>query len=421
VRCLRAGGDLDAAARRVAACVELFRSELGVEPTLALHDAATTPTDRRGMRGTRRAAVLAQLETGEAVISAGAVEAGLERLRRAVASARDGADNELLARALIALGGALVHGARGTDVEGAAALHEGTALAQAVGANGLAATGWREMSWVQFLRAEYDRAEDSLAYAAELAMTLGELAWIDLIRGSCRSDVGERAAAEELLGSAVERLRVDGPAQPLALALTMLARLHLRGDAVDEARKLLDEALRVVEARGLTAFRPWPESFRAEVDLELGDVDNAERRLEHAFAVGCQVGDPCWESIAMRGLGVVAATRGDTPRALELLADAPRLCRRLPDTYLWIEAYALDALCAVAIDNGAPSTRRWIEELEAVTARHGMRELLLRATVYRARLGEPGAFDAAKSLAGQLDDRAIEEPLVPTQQTVAAR
>ena len=199
VRCMRAVGDLEGAAQHVSACVELFRAELGVEPTLGLHE-ETAAAGEHGPRGTRRAAVLAQIETGEAVITAGAVEAGLERLRGAVAAARASSDRELLARSLIALGGALVHGARGTDVEGAAALHEGIALAEDVGADELAATGWREVSWVQFLRAEYDRAETSIGRAAAVAALDEELAWIDLILGSCRNDVGERVAAAGLLG-----------------------------------------------------------------------------------------------------------------------------------------------------------------------------------------------------------------------------
>ena len=109
----------------------------------------------------------------------------------------------------------------------------------------------------------------------------------------------------------------------------------------------------------------------------------------------------------MRGLGLAAAPSGDGARALELLVDAPKLCRRLPDTYLWIEAYGLDALCAVAVELRAAATVRWIDELVAIAARRGIRELLLRATVYRARLGEPGALDAARSLAAQIDNPAI--------------
>ena len=408
VRCLRAAGDTEAALRQVEACRKLFSRELGTNPSPALRAAAVTPPAPVRGHVSARAVVLAQIEAGEAAISAGAVEAGLDRLRSAATAARNGDDREVLAQSLIALGGALVHAARGTDEEGAAALHEGTALAEAVHLPGVAARGLREISWVQFLRAQYDRAEESLARIYELAVDdEEELVWIEVIRGACRSDVGDYDGASKLLRSAVARSRRLPFGLPAAQAQTLLGRMHwLRGE-IEDATHVLDNVLRRVEDRGLTAFRPWPESFRAEIDLRLGDVDSAEGRFEHAFALGCQVGDPCWESIAVRGLGLVAAARGDVGKALELLIEAPRQCRRLPDTYLWIEAYGLEALCAVAVDNGAEGTGRWIDELESITARRGMRELLLRATVYRARLGDSGALEAARSLAGQIDNPAL--------------
>jgi DNA-binding SARP family transcriptional activator len=412
VRCLRVAGDSQAAARHVEACTELFRRELGVEPTPALRTAAATSEVAVAARVSGPAAVRAQVEAGEAALAAGAVEAGLHRLRGAVAAARRIDDHELLARALVALGGALVHSARGTDEEGAAALHEGTTFAEQVGRVDLAARGWREISWVQFLRAHYERAEESLTKTAELAAGDDEeLAWVELIRGACRHDMGDHAAAGELLRSALMRARRLGSGQPLGQALTFLGRFHLLRGELEDAVHLLDQALGEAEARGMTAFVPWPESFRGELDLVLGDVASAEARFEHAFALGCQVGDPCWESIAARGLGLAAATRGDLPRALELLVDAPKLCRRLPDTYLWIEAYGLDALCAVAVEHRVGAAGPWIDELEAIAARRGIRELLLRATVYRARLGEPGALDVAHSLVAQIDNPALDELL----------
>jgi DNA-binding SARP family transcriptional activator len=410
VRCLRAAGDLEGAARQVEACTELFRRELGIDPTPALRAAASAYELPVESRVSGRAAASAQVEAGEAAIAAGAGEVGLQRLRSAVAAARNVDDSELLARALVALGGALVHApVHGADEEGAAALHEGTLLAERVGSSDVAAKGWREISWVQFLRAHYDRTEESLTRTAELAGgNDAELAWVALIRGTSAHDVGDHRTAGELLPAAVERSERLPAGQPLALALTFLGRFHLLRGELGDARVVLDRALGEAESRGMTAFVPWPECFLAELDLLSGELERAEERFEHAFALGCQVGDPCWESAAVRGLGLVAAARGELDRALELLVDAPKVCRRLPDTYLWIVVYGLDALCAVAVDHGAEAAPRWIEELEATAARCGMQELLLHAAVYRARLGEPGALDVARSLAAQ-----IENPAVP--------
>ena len=74
------------------------------------------------------AAARAQLEAGQAAIKAGAVDAGLQCLRRAVVDARDAGDAALQASALVALGSALIHAVRGRDEEAAASLHEALAV-----------------------------------------------------------------------------------------------------------------------------------------------------------------------------------------------------------------------------------------------------------------------------------------------------
>jgi DNA-binding SARP family transcriptional activator len=421
VRCLRAAGDQVGAAERGQACTELFRRELGVDPSAALRAAAEAPERVIEARVSGEAAIHAQVEAGKAALGAGAVEAGIQRMRGAVAAARRLGAREPLAAALVSLGGALVHSARGTDEEGAAALHEATTLADELGRNDIAATAWREIGWVQFLRGQYGRADASLMRAAQLAGPEDEeLAWAEVTRGALRHDIGEHAGAGALLRSGVARSRRLSSGQPLAMALSMLGRYHLLRGEIEDAQQHLDQALDVVKTRGLTAFASWPEAFRAEVDLLPGDVDTAEARFEHAFALGCEVGDACWESIGLRGLGLVAASRGDVAGALERLVDAPRLCRRLPDTYLWIEAYALDALCAVAVEHRAVGALRWIDELDAVAARRGMLELLLHATVYRARLGERGALEAARALAPQIDNPALNDLLGPEEPAAIA-
>ena len=189
----------------------------------------------------------------------------------------------------------------------------------------------------------------------------------------------------------------------------MHAKLHVLRNELDEATVLLDRALELVDARGLNSFRSWPESFRAEIDLRHGHVDAAADAFEHAFALGCEIGDPCWESIAARGRGLVAVARGEVDRGLELLVEAPRLCRRLPDTYLWIEAYGLDALCGVAVEHGDASASAGSASSRRSQRRRGLRDLLVRATVHRARLGEPGALESARSLAAQVDNPALDE------------
>lgn len=407
VRCLAAAGDGVGAARQAAACRELFRRELGVTPGPALADAlhtvTATPTARPALG---RAGALAQLEAGEAAIGAGVLEAGLQCLRRAMVDADGAGDPILRTRVRIALGGALVHAARGRDEEGAAALHEALGIGREV-APSLAAAACRELGYVEFLGGRYERALAWMAQAEPLAGDcLAERARIATVKGSILSDSAYYPASMETLRDAAAWALEAGEPKQAIYAESMLGRaMILRGD-LEAARPVLDRA--VDQARLLwTAFLPWPLSFRAEIDLSDGQLESAAERFEHAFALGCQLGDPCWEGVAGRGLGLVAMARGDVARAEEVLQGALRRCARLPDAYLWGKAYALEALCRLGVSRRAPLVRQEVDELMDIAARTGMRELVVRAHVLRGALGDPDGAAAARVLAADIDNPAL--------------
>jgi len=401
VRSLATAGDGVGAARHAAACRELFRRELGVAPGAALEAALRTSTARpTAPAATGRTATLAQLEAGEAAIAAGALEAGLQCLRSAIAEADATRDDVLRMRSRIALGTALVHAARGRDEEGATALHEALAVAPAASPT-LAAAAGRELGYVEFLRGRYERAQVWLRRAGSLAGDdRAEHALIATVLGSTLSDTAHYGAALDALQQAE---RHAGDERQRCYALAMHGRIGLlRGD-LDAAREMLDRSVAMAR-QGWTAFVPWPLSLRAEIDLLRGDVDAAAERFEHAFALGCQIGDPCWEGLAGRGLGCVAAVRGQTGRAVELLLDALARSARLPDAYVWGRAHVLEALCALAVREALPQAPTWVAELQAVAARCGMRELLARAHLHGAALGDAGSGSAARLLVETIDN-----------------
>lgn len=401
IRALAAAGDGVGAARQAAACRELFRRELNVEPGPAVEAALATSTAAPlGAASTGRAGVAAQLDAGEAAIRAGAVDAGLQCLRRAVVDARRLEDRSLQVRALTALGTALVHAVRGHDEEGATALH--TAVRLAADAPELSADAARELGYVEFLRARYDRVEPWLTRAEQAAGEDPALrARVLAVRGSALSDMGRYGAALEALQDAVDLTPDD---RRRSYALAMLGRVHLlRGDH-DEAARLLDASYDLALRQGWTSFLPWPEGLRASVDLARGELETAEERLEHAFALGCQVGDPCWEGLSARGLGLLAAARADVARAVHLLQDARTRCTRLPDSYLWVDAYALQALCDVAGEHQLPQYGSWARELSAMASHAGMRDFQVRALLHRRAAGEPGMVEVVEALALDADN-----------------
>lgn len=400
VRCLTRAGDIDRARRQVEACTKLFRRELGVEPTGALREAAEArpPT----ARPSGRVEVLVQLEAGEAAVAAGAVNAGLDNLHQAVVDAEACDAPDLLARGLVALGAALVHAARGSDEEGAAFLHRATEVATRTGDDPVAATAHRELGYVEFLRGGYARAEGWLSRAeARAGPQSEELAWVLAVRGAARTDTGDYPAARELLTEASERARAAGASRAEAWARSFLGRWHfLRGETV-EARIELGRAIDFARGTGWNSFLPWPEAWLAEVDLDTGTVEASIQAFDRAFAMGCQLGDPCWESLAARGLGRAAAAAGDLRQAIELLDDAPRRCRRLPDSYRWIEVYGLAAHAEVAVGAGLKHAGAVVSEFETLASRFGMRELMAIAATLRAGMGESGALDTAAVIAAR--------------------
>ena len=118
----------------------------------------------------------------------------------------------------------------------------------------------------------------------------------------------------------------------------------------------------------------------------------------------CSSATLCWEGLAARGLGLIAADQGDAPTALHWITEARDRCVRLPDAYLWVEGYCLDTLCALALDNQRAEALQWIHDLEALATRTGMRELVARAYAHRGRLGDRVAADAARVLAAEVDN-----------------
>lgn len=388
VRCLRAARRFADAQAVALEAANRLREELGVEPTAALWAAVAAPPggDRR-VTGWR--AVVAQIEAGESAMNAGAVDAGVDALQRAVVAARAVHEPRLLARALVALGAALIHGVRGVDQEGLALLHEAVPLTDELGEDLLAVTARREIGYVDFLRGRYDRAGHWFGQAREAAPTGAQgLGWVDLYDGACADDVGDFDKAAALLDRTVRAAQAERDLRLEAFALTLLGRHDLVRDDVDGAATHLDRALDIVRGLDWTAFRAFPEGLLADVVRSQGNLAAARDLAEHALVLGEQVGDPCWESLALRSLGLVAVDSGEVARGVGLLREAPDQCRRLPDTYRWIELWGYAGLVEVGSRHGLPGLSGWATRLEAEATALGMRPFAQRA---RRELAARGA------------------------------
>jgi len=409
VRALAMSGDRPAAERQVAVCEDLMRREVGVEATAAVRDAAgASSASSSTLPLSGRAAAVSQLEAGRAAIVAGAVDAGLQCLRRAVAEAARHGDAALRGRALAALGGALVHALRGRDEEGAVVLHEAIEQANRGGDRATAVFAHRELGFVEVQAGRRATAEGWLTRARELAETDEEHAAILGVRGMNASDMGAYETALGYLTESAERADRAGDRRQQAWSLSLVGRAHLLRDERSQAAAALTESLRLVHDQRWMAFLPWPQALRAELDLRGGNTATAADGFERAWTLASQVGDPCWEGMAARGLGILHAGRGDSAASLQWLDAAMARCARLPDRYQWVHGYVLDAAATAALDRDEPARAKpLIAALAALAARCDMRELVVRAHLHRGRLGDRTAVSAARMLAADIDNPAL--------------
>jgi len=409
VRSLAVAGDRDAAQREIAVCEDLLWRELGVRASPALREAASVGQgSSMVLPSNGRAAAVSQLEAGRAAIAAGAADAGVQCLRRAVTEAAGCGDAALQGRALAALGGALVHAVRGRDEEGAVVLNEAIRAAERAGDRATAATAHRVLGFIEVQAGRRRTADGWLARAEELAETDEERAAILGVRGMNASDAGDYGAAFEHLGESVAAAARAGDRRQEAWSLSLVGRAHLLREERDDAATALSRSLDLVQEQRWLAFQPWPQALRGELDVRSGDLDGAADGLERAWALACQIGDPCWEAMAARGLGLLHAGRRDGATATSWLAEATARSNRTSDRYQWVHGHALDAAVTDAVARGdADRARPLADALAALAARCELRELVVRAQVHRHRLGDPTALAAARLLAKDVDNPAL--------------
>lgn len=382
VSALSAASRHAAAEQHAAAAEALLRREVGVEASPALRSAA-----RRAIADPPpgvSTAVVAQslLDSGVAALSAGAVDAGLECLRRAVSEAERAGDRSLQARGLFELGSALVHSVRGYDDEGALLLGRVIDLADDLGDAGLSSSALRELGYIDALAGRRPTAAVYLDRALELAGDDAEsLAGVHAIIGFNLVDWGRKPDGLAHYEQSIELAEAADKPRRLAWALGIGAWGRLINGDLPGARSWLHRCLELVDDERWLAFRPWPLAILGEVDLRSGR-DPAAVRIdqEHVFALSVQLADPCWEGVSARSIALACAAASDHGAALNWIRDGHRRCRRHLDTFVGMEGWILatDAQLSLAAGH-AERGESVARELLAVAARAHMDDLVSEA------------------------------------------
>lgn len=354
VKSLVACGDSNAARDRVAACEQLFAAELGTAPSPAVARALQTETTGRPPGVSHQSSALTMLEAGSTAVDAGAIDAGIECLRQAVAEAEASNDRQLFGKCQGVLGSALVHGIRGFDDEGSLALHSAVESAVEASDPATAAMALMELGYVELIAGRRHAAHTFLERASDAAEDLPELhSGISSFKGINLADWGRFEDALVLVSESVEMAERSDSPRDRAWAMTFKARTLIDLNRYADARELLTRSLQIAADEKWLSFRPLIEIFILELDrLQGRDPLQIRADLELVFAACCQLVDPCWEGLAARGLGLTYESEVDSALAYRWLDDAVDRCTRVTDTWMWVEAWVLEPEIELASRHG---------------------------------------------------------------------
>jgi DNA-binding SARP family transcriptional activator len=413
VRCRAMSGDRRGAEAQVERCTQLFRDELGFEPSVSLRLAAGRRAQPGGAPpGAGRSAVNSLLQAGQAAVDAGAVDAGIDTLRRSLTDAKSIGEPALAARCALALGGALVHALRGRDEEGSTLLHEAVVLARRGDQSRVAAGALRELGYVDVQSGRRRQATRNLEEAEQLAAGDDQaLASILGVRGMGLSDFGRYDDAIEVLQESVDRALSSKRPRQAAWSGALIGRVHVLRQEYDAAMEHVERALGLVAAERWTAFAPYPQALQAELAALGGrtPTDEIMESLQGTFALACQVADPCWEGMAARGMAVVSSRAGDHALAGRWIGEAQTRCNRVVDRYVWMQAYVMDGRCEVLLNEGrGDEAAQAAAEMAELSARTEQREHLVRALAYQGRGGDATALVQARAVAREVDNPALQ-------------
>lgn len=405
LRALVAAGHPARAAVHLASCEAAF-ARGGITASPALRAATLTPPSTPAA-GLLRAATVARslLRAGTAALDAGSADAGIETLRRAAEEAGRAKDPLLHADVLRTLGAALVHSVRGFDGEGAVVLHHALTTARTAGSPRLAADILRELAFVDVQAGRHASAARALAEAAALADAAGDplLTARNLaVLGMNEADLGHHDTASALLAKSARAAGSAGSVRQEAWSAGVMARSLLLAGHVDQAREAAERSIELCERDRWNAFLPWSQALRVHCLIEAGQHGRVSDDAEEAFALACQLGDPCWEGMTGRTLALLAMHAGDLAAAQRWIIDARRRCDRVSDRYVWVSGFVGLAQLEIAAKLQPGLVMPLARALYQDALRADLPEFTAWALIYQAEAGEPAGLPLARAIAGQV-------------------
>jgi DNA-binding SARP family transcriptional activator len=410
LRALVAAGHPARAAVHLAAC-EAYFARAGMACSPALRSAALAPV--AASPAGLRAGVVARslLRAGAAALDAGSADAGVETLRRAAEEAGRAHDPLVQAEVLAALGSALVHAVRGFDGEGTVVLNRALAAARSAGSQPLAAEILRELAFADLQAGRHASVAGALREASALADAVGDAALtarVLAVRGMNDADLGRHDSAVQLLALSAKTAASAGSRRQEAWSTGVMARSLLLAGHLEEAQAAAERSIGICDRERWNAFVPWPQAVRAHCLAAAGRWDQAREDAENAFALACQLGDPCWEGMAGRALALLALHSGDGTAAVEWITDARQRCDRVPDRYVWVSGFVGLGQLEIAARQQPDLLMPLAQRLYQDALRADLPEFIAWALIYQAEAGHLANLPMVRALAADVVNPALQ-------------
>ena len=386
VKSLSLAGRYDAALEHVEATEALFLAELGKKPSPALRSAARRDILSPPGGISPKTFINSLMQSGLAALSAGAADAGIDCLRRAVHEAGKANDTQLLAKATFQLGKALVHAVRGYDDEGSVLLRQSAELARQCGSSAVASASFRELGYIEALAGRRPAAAMYLSNAIDLATETDNLAGIHGVMGFNLVDWGRIDEGLDNYAISLGYARAAGNRRREIWSLGLGAWGLVAANRLEQADEWLHDCLKLVEEQRWIAFRPWPVAVLNESRLRQGiHAMTLRPHLEETFALSCQLGDPCWEAVIARVLALTYAATNDFDQAARWLIDARRRCVRNTDAYAALEVEIVASQAEISLrQNNISLADKTAREWVSLAARFQMNGHIARAADFIA-------------------------------------
>jgi hypothetical protein len=280
--------------------------------------------------------------------------------------------------------------------------------ARAAGRRGMAVDVLRELAFVDVQAGRHSsaagalaEAESEMAGSGDVALTAALLA----VRGMNEADQGRHHAAASLLTRSVDLLNPS--ARQRTWSLGVLARSLLLSGETAAGLAAAEASIRGAQQQRWNAFLPWPQAIRAEILMMQGRWQEGADDAEQAFALGCELGDPCWEGMAARVLSKAASSTGRDDTAWQWILDARRRCDRVTDRYVWVSGYVALAQLELAVRVDPSAVGPLAEYLYRDAVRFDLPEFEAWALVHQAESGDRAGSTRLRTLADEVDNPAL--------------